>query len=252
LLINAWNEHIAQPQANPYDVALGELRRSMGMAGRGSDDPSAPWLWVDAYGHDLSRDLEPTIDGGRDAYDLLVSCVRTYRLGPGACETEAGAAETCCALAGGMRPVRVLRLRESEDYRSCDHVATLSTEERDVLVGSGAWQETCGVAWAPPGWCGNGTTPNGPFLVYAVGGANRRELFRCLKPDNTHLLSLDAACEGLVAEGALGWVSEDRTSGTPRALRRCYRAAAGRHYHELDGRCVGEGVVDEGVLGYVR
>jgi hypothetical protein len=252
LLINAWNEHIAQPQTNPYDLSLGPLSRSMGIGTPAPDDPSANWLWVDCYGHDLSRDLEPTVGDGDGDYRLLQSCVRTYRLGPDPCATPAGASEACCNLAPGMLLVRVLRLREGAWFAS-NHVPTLSTAERDVLVATGAYDETCNPAYGPPGVCGDARTPNTPFLTFAADGPGRAPIFRCLKSDNTHLISSDAACEGQRTEGSLGWVGSSRTSETPRALRRCYNTSALRHFHTVDAPCpASPGVVEEAILGWVR
>lgn len=252
VLINAWNEHIAQPQDNPLDPVLGNARRSMGIV-EPPGDGSAEWLWVDCYGHDLSRDIEPTVQGGWSAYELMASCIRTYRLGPDPCGTPAGAAERCCQLEPGMRVVRVLQLQEGRAWHGSAHLATTSQEERDALVNAGAWREVCNVGYGPPGHCGGATTPNGPFLVFAAGGEGRLPLWRCLKANNTHLIATDDGCEGALAEGVLGFIATSPTSETPRPLRRCHNTLEDRHFHVLNDLCPAEqGVTDGGVLGWVR
>jgi hypothetical protein len=75
VFLSSFNEHIAQPQANPFP---GPYSFSMGLengacwaafaiitthAARDTD-PARSSLWVDSYGSGISRDIEATVEGG--------------------------------------------------------------------------------------------------------------------------------------------------------------------------------------------
>ena len=49
-------------------------------------------LWVDLYGAEFSRDIEPTEEYGSQAYELMQSCLRVYRAG----SCFSAAQEACC------------------------------------------------------------------------------------------------------------------------------------------------------------
>ena len=248
LIFNAWNEHIAQPQANPYDASMGGLRRSMGVTD--IEDAGADWLWVDMYGSDLSRDMEPTVQDEGAAYDLLQSCIRVYKAaGTQGCAHPDAAGEACCDLGSG--PIVIHSLRHSGDSAGTqtDHLPTASPTEVASLVGSG-WEEVCNPHYGPPGLCGGGTTGDGPFLLYADGGTDRVALYRCYTGVD-HFISTDPACEGTTTEGPLGFASTTRSSATPRPLRRCYNSDVQAHFHWLDEHCP-SGVTEEAILGFVH
>lgn len=244
LLINAWNEHIAQPQPNPHAAQFGSLARSMGKTDAADLDVGATWLWVDMYGRELGRDLEPTVTEGGAGLALLESCLRVHRSGHTSCTPEDQAGEACCQLGPGMTLIHVLR---PAGGMLGDHIPTASEAEREGLLANG-FVEVCNLFYAPPGLCGDATTRDGPFSLYAEGGPDRLALQRCWSGSD-HFMTTSPDCEGTQVEGTLGWVSTLRTSETPRSLRRCLEA--GVHYPWLDAACPGS-AVDEGVLGYVR
>ncbi len=247
LLINAFNELIAQPQANPHPEALGSLRRSMGV-GAADGDALADSLWVDMYGVEFNRDLEPSVQGGDAAYQLMTSCVRVYRTGSPACEDPA---EPCCQLQPGLRLVYSLRLRNSGTWGG-DHVPTVDPRERQALLDGGAFEEVGNPFFGPPGLPGGATTADGAFHLYAAPGPGRAALHRC-HTGVDHFLSADPACEGHTPEGRLGWLHTRRSSAAPRPLRRCYAPERGVHFHWLAERCPSDpGVREEAVLGFVR
>jgi hypothetical protein len=245
LIINAWNEFIAQPQANPYDASYGGLRRSMGVTDVAADEVSADWLWVDMYGVEFDRDIEPTVEAGDGAYQLMASCLRVWRTGATSCD-DAG--EACCQLGEGMAPIWSLRVAGGTG-EDTDHLITNNPAERDPLL-AGGWEEICNPHYGPPGFCGGGAEGSGPFLLYRSAGADRAPLYRCYSGVD-HFFSLDAACEGTTAEYTLGYLSTVRTSETPRPLRRCYNAGDQVHFHWLDEHCP-SGHNEEAILGYVR
>ncbi len=253
LLINAWNEHIAQPQPNPHTAQFGAFARSMGETDVPLADPGAEWLWVDMAGRDLGRDIEPSQEDGDAAYLLMQSCLRVYRSGHVQCTADDQASEACCQLGAGMTLVRSLRHASDMGQMTSDHVPTTSEAERDALVETGVWVEVCNPFYGPPGLCGNGTTRDGPFSVFAADlDASRTAIWRCHSGID-HFLSTSATCEGTEVEGLLGWASTTRTSATPRSLHRCHNTSAQVHFHWLDDACPAlPGVVDESILGYVR
>ena len=241
LLINAWNEHIAQPQSNPYDSGTGSLRRSMGMGG--IEDGTGEWLWVDMYGAEFDRDFEPTVEDGGAGYSLLESCVRVFKTGARSCSDTS---EACCQLGEGR--TMVYSVRSSATATSGDHVPTVDRPEVDALV-AGGWTEGCNPFYAPPGLC-DGTDGDGPFQLYPSDGAGRTAIYRCYTGVD-HFLSTDPACEGTTAERLLGYAATTPSSAMPRPLRRCYNSSETAHLHWLDARCP-SGVEEESILGYVR
>ena len=246
LLINAWNEHIAQPQSNPYSSNLGGLRQSMGAA-EPAGGTSENWLWVDLYGNALSRDIEPTIQGGSEAYNLMTSCLEIYGLG-GSCSDSAWSNEACCQLSEGMTLVR--SFANGGTSWEVDHLITADTNEITSLQSSG-WTELCNPHYGPSELCA-GANGAGPFLLYPNSDANRVALYRCNTGIN-HFFSTSASCEGTTVETILGYMSTERNSETPRPLRRCYNASAFVHFHWLGQKCPSDpAITEEAIIGYVK
>jgi len=245
LLINAWNEHIAQPQANPYADAYGDLGRSMGATDVADGDAGQDWLWVDMYGEEFDRDLEPTVEGGDTGYELLKSCLRVWATGATSC---ADTGEACCQLAEGWTLIYSLRARGGGVEG--DHLLSNSAYEREVALSSGDWEEVGNPFYAPPGLDGDADTADGPFRLYPSSGGGRTALYRCYTGGG-HFFSTDPGCEGQTVEYTLGWMADARSSETPRALLRCYDATTGAHVAWLLERCPSP-LSAEAVLGYVR
>jgi hypothetical protein len=247
LLINSWNELVAQPQPNPYPASMGELRKSMGVS-----DESGLWLWVDPYGAEYLRDIEPTAEWGSLYYDLMASCIRVHRLG--GCGAPQAKSEDCCQVADRYHLIRSLRVKDPGNGMSTHHVLSHGTVERDTLVATGQWEEVCNPILGNPQLCGGGTMANadGPFRLFVSGGPDRGLLTRCYT-GVANFFSTDPACEGTQVVGPLGYFSTLRTSETARPLRRCYNASALRHFHWLGTACPSlPGVKDEGQIGFVR
>ena len=246
LMFNAWNEWVAQPQPNPHPESLGNLRKSMGEGHVDDAAPGSTWLWVDMYGVEFNRDLEPSVGGGDSGYALLRSCIDVYKTGATAC---ADASQACCQLDDPLTLIHSLRV-PGGGSTDTDHVLSKDSNEIAMLTGGGAYQEVCNPIYGPPELCGGGTSADGPFHVYAAGGPERAPLWRC-RSGVDHFFSTNANCEGTTVEHQLGWLSTQRTSETPRPFSRCYNPTDQVHFHWLDETCPG-GVNDEGVLGYVR
>lgn len=245
LLINAWNEHIAQPQSNPYADSYGDLGRSMGATDVADGDPGQDWLWVDMYGQEFDRDFEPTVEGGDAGYQLLKSCLRVYATGATSC-SDSG--ESCCQLAEGWTLIYSLRARGGGVEG--DHLLSNSAYERDVALSSGDWEEVGNPLYAPPGLDDGADTADGPFRLYPSSGSGRTALYRCYTGGG-HFFSTDPGCEGQTTEYTLGWMADARSSETPRALLRCYDGTTGAHVAWLLESCPAP-LSAEAVLGYVR
>jgi hypothetical protein len=56
--------------------------------------------WVDTYGSEFSRDIEPTEEYGDYYYNLMASCIRAYRNGSRACQYLK---EECCNIANSEK-----------------------------------------------------------------------------------------------------------------------------------------------------
>lgn len=252
LLINSWNELVAQPQPNPHYAALGSVATSMGEPGPAPPDESTPWLWVDPYGAELVRDIEPTVEYGSQFYDLTASCIRVLKAGTQGCAAPAAAAEACCQVGQQHVLVHSLRGIDPSDSMSTHHVLTTAIAERDALLSAGGWEQVCNVGYAPPGLCAASTDlgADGPFLLFVNGGPDRVALQRCWS-GVANFFSLDPGCEGREVVGQLGYLSTARNTHSPRPLVRCYNAPAQVHFHWLGEACPA-GFEDGPVLGYVR
>jgi hypothetical protein len=85
VFLASWNEFVTNPVAPTADPGL-----SMGL----ENDASAQNVaFVDLYGEEFSRDLEPTSLYGSAALDMLTSCLRVFRSGATTCSD---ATEACC------------------------------------------------------------------------------------------------------------------------------------------------------------
>ena len=242
LFVSSWNEQVAQPYDQGYGI------RAMGL----EQDPTASTLgFVDTFGIEYSRDIEPTEQGGSATYDLLRSCVRVYRSGAAAC--TAGQ-EPCCQ--GGNTSdnyghVYSLMYGDNADSGT-GHVTLTSRAEVQPFLDQG-WREICAHGANLGPFCASVTEPDphaGPFILYAQPGANRRALYRCELEPRHHFMTTDPSCEILGQPGALlGYVSTWKGGETLRSLWRCYSEVF-RHTHSLTGTCTQS--TPEAVLGYVR
>jgi hypothetical protein len=245
VFISGWNEFIAQPQTNPF--ASDPFAKSMGL----EDDPSGRALFVDTFGVELGRDIEPTVEYGTREYDLTKSCVRVFRKnaksGATTCDDPT---EPCCDVARSDVYVNVYALHHATAH---DALLTTTAAEKSALVAGGGWREVCSRYGSATAFCFRGDdpgTPMAPFIAFAGAGAGRKALYRCLA-GSRHFYTLDAGCEGQTVESVLAWVADGRSSEMPRRASRCYRASTGLHFLAIGATCPADST-NEGVLGYVR
>uniref|UniRef100_A0A7S4S927 Circumsporozoite protein n=1 Tax=Ditylum brightwellii TaxID=49249 RepID=A0A7S4S927_9STRA len=132
-----------------------------------------------------------------------------------------------------------------------DHLLTINNTEIEILtLGNSSWTELCNPHDSPSPLC-SGTNHDGPFLLYPNNGSDRVALYRCHTGVN-HFFSRYAGCEGATTQSVLGYLSTQKTSETPRPLRRCYNPSGLVHFHWLDENCPQDpAIIQEGILGYV-
>ena len=245
VFVSGWNEFIAQPQPNPF--GSDPFAASMGL----EDDPSGRVLFVDTFGVELGRDIEPTVEYGTREYDLVKSCVRMFRknakTGATTCDDPS---EACCDLAKSDVYVNVYALHHAAAH---DALLTTAVGEKSALVAAGGWREACSRYGTPTAFCVNASdpdTPIAPFIAFSAAGAGRKPLYRCLT-GSRHFFTLDAGCEGQTVEAVLAYLADARSSEMPRRASRCYRATTGEHFVAIGAPCPADSA-NEGLLGYVR
>lgn len=250
LFISGWNELIAQPQATPFEKRVNTYW-SMGLQNTATH-PSGYFgnhlnpLWVDVYGEEFHRDLEPTTYSGEKYYQLLKSCVRVFRTGTKVCSNQH---EECCDIASSDIYTNIFSLY---NHGVNDNLLTTSTLERGKLLRSG-WQDQC--SFFSPGdsiFCHAGThsdQSNTQFIMFSKPGPNRTAVYRCY--DNRyHFFSSSPNCEGSHSEGVLGFASTVITSEMPRSLTRCV-FPDNHSIHSLDHDCP-QGTRPKATYGFVR
>ena len=234
LFMSSFNEHIGGRQA-PASGA--KIAFNMGLP----NDPQRDSVWVDSYGSEFSRDVEPTVEGGAQVWNVTKDCVQMYVSGR-TCDSSPDS--PCCNKTKTSVFANIWSLHGGNDY-----LLTQLQSEKDVLVKQG-WQELCSVIPGPSVFClGGQDGRNGPFILYNTPDAtpNLIALYRCFT-DNYHFFSIDPKCEGWTTESVLGYISTQRGGETLRALRRCL-TPEGHHTHALDLEC---DLPDTQVFGYVR
>lgn len=190
LFLSSWNEHVAQPQS-------GAPAPSMGLE---TDATAADRAFVDTYGVEFSRDIEPTEQYGTLIYDLVRSCLRVYRSGAATC---ADANEACCQ--GGRFSDRYSYYDGPSGSFVLYATALGASPARAALYHcrAGATDEF----FSPDAAC-EGQTSLGQvgFVSRFKGGETLRALRRCFGASG-HAYSLVADCPaGTSLEAVLGYV----------------------------------------------
>ncbi len=190
LFLSGWNEQVAQPQS-------GAPGASMGLE---TDPTAADRAFVDTYGAEFSRDIEPSKEYGSLIYDLVKSCVRVYRSGSATCDNPD---EACCQ--GG---------NWSDRYAAFDgpqgRFVLYSTKLGEGAGRSALYHCVAGASdafFSPDAGC-EGTAIQGQvgFVSTVKGGETLRALRRCFGPSG-HAYSLTASCPaGTSLEAVLGYV----------------------------------------------
>ena len=254
LFMSSFNEFIGGRQA-PASGA--KIAFNQGLPA----DPQRDAVWVDTYGAEMSRDVEPSVEGGNRTWTTTASCVRLYKAGATCAAAAAG--EPCCSRADKEVFAAIWSLRNAG---AGDSLLTALAGERAALLATGAWAERCSAIANPTAFCVSTSDADGsagPFLLYnaavveghAFAGAPpvaTVAVQRCVTTAGRHFFSIDAACEGLgAAESVLGWAAQRPGGEMLRALRRC-GGGGGEWYHALDVNCTVPDAAFPAPLGYVR
>lgn len=228
LMVGTFNEHIAQPQPNPFNPP-NKRAISMGL----EDDSFDSYLWVDLYGDAITRDLEPTKEDGGLMWKLFLSCMRVFKSQNPDCQAHTN--EDCCVL---TQPASDWHQVWSLHFQQKDFLLTTDQGEKDALTSKG-WQEICAPHGGSSAFCSQ--TPDsslysrGPFLLHSQQQQDT-PVYRCITPLSTHLFTADANCLGRgKVEALMGFASKSRSSNTPRSLRSCLAGSV--YYHNLDAPC---------------
>jgi len=234
IFLSSFNEFIAQPQQNPYKSI--NTAFSVGVPW----DPERFNLWVDTWGSEYSRDIEPSVQRGDDDYQLMKSCLRVLRSGAYDCSNNS---ELCCSIISSQMYTNVFA-----------YVSSLNNDHRlSTTLLASPWQQQCTPFTGPTTFCVNTDLTQGqggPFILWSQPfDSDAIALYSC-KTADLHFFSPRGDCEGQQMDELLGFMSPVRTSEMPRGLIRCYDHTNGIHFHSLDLPCPnGE---EESLLGYVR
>ena len=239
VFLSSFNEHIGgrQAPASPAKIAF-----NMGLP----TDPQRTSVWVDTYGSEFSRDVEPTVEGGSRVFEVLKACLVLYK---GGRDCTAAPTSLCCTTGDKAIWSNAWAVTNPS---SGDSLVTVDRQELQALVHEG-WREVCSPIVGPSVFCVNTSNPDGrsgPFLLYSKQQAGSKPLYRCYDAaSGHHAISDDAQCTGLGhTESLLGFAAAGPGGETLRALRRC-RTPSGAYTHALDLPC---DVNDSHVLGFVR
>lgn len=241
VFISSWNEFISQPQPTPFSKVNTGFSKGLPF------DPDRNGLYVDSYGSEFSRDIEPTVEYGDYYYRLLQSCVRVYKSGATTCTNSS---EECCNFASS----NVYKNVYSLSYLNVNFLLSTDRNEVNDFLRKG-WKEICTPFVGPTEFCVNSSLTEGQsssFIIYSGKvEASNRPLYRCLDDAQKYFFSLDPKCEGFKTVTLLGFISSYRTGDSIRGLYRCYHRTKLFYYHSLDIPCPQEDT-NQGLLGYVR
>lgn len=251
LFMSSFNEYIGGRQAPATPSNLGF---NQGLP----NDPQRTSLWVDTYGCEFSRDVEPSVECGDAVWNMTLSCVGLYKSNLTCATAPAG--ELCCDTSVTSVFANIWSLVRTD---GSDALLTASAAERAVLVAGGQWKEACSVIPSPTAFCIDTSLPdgrNGPFLLYNTTAARPSQnetqaLYRCRAPSGAHFMSLDAVCEGSgTQESVLGYTAVARGGEFVRQLSRCV-TASGAFTHALDLACdtpAPDPATGSNIMGYVK
>jgi hypothetical protein len=250
VFLSSWNELIGGRQKPAYTNAVAF---NMGLP----KDSQRFNVWVDTYGTEFSRDIEPTIEGGDRVYQMMKSCVGMFKRGETCSSSSSSSLELCCDTSSTEIWRNVWSLRNKQQQE--DFLVTTDVKERDALVTEMKFQEICAVTGSATAFCFNSTDSDGrdgPFMLYNSADAVENRfgddeevspvpLYRCISPLSIHFISTDLSCEKKgKSESLLGYMSSRRGGETLRELRRCNSGG-----HSLDLPCVHN---DGTSMGFVR
>ncbi len=248
LLVSGFNEHAS----GHWDSAYGHLPD---LYASGLEyDPNGVKQFIDGYGAEFTRDVEPTDEYGTLYWDLTRSCINRYK--SGTCNVVGG--QDCCNQGHGF--LNVFSIAERGSGSTYKHFVSVSRSEISPYLSSIYWRAVCNRFPGTNDFCVNTSEPEywaGPFIAFSGGGTGRTAVYRCYNTNNgKHFLSINpqAECPAPAITGGgtpLFYVSATKNGETPRTLRRCYHKTYGSHFHAVGLRCP-TGTEDAPPFGYVK
>jgi len=237
LSVGTFNEHVAQPQQNPFPNWV----ESMGLEQNESSWDSK--LWVDMYGDGITRDLEPSVQDGGKYWKLFESCMRVFRSGVATCSNSS---EACCVRGNGDPGSTWNAVYSLTLGTGTDNLLTIDTNEVKVLLAQG-WKQVCQPVNDGSSrfceWPGKQAPTaidyaSGPFLINTFLLPVTSPCYRCISnKSKRHFVSVHCTCLGFgVTESVIGYVSQTRSTEYPRSLRTCMNQD-GVFSHSLDAPC---------------
>jgi hypothetical protein len=313
VLVSGWNGTIAQMQsdnATSWRSAASHRQWSLGLEtdsnadvrhitvnSAGNDFVSSGFLngtasFVDDYGKEFSRTLEPTLDVGpqttltvvRDSSmsTLAAACVQAVK--NGRCNANANSNNPCCAAQASEDEFRNIYTYSHNGSPKSPEIRALLDSERSGMSG---WLEVPTTmpnngssdpnkpAWAfqtdflnvrlpatGTPYIGDDIDRSGPFVIFASDKSGERDpLRRCWNGDPSWgrtYLTTNSSCPYGQSQ-MLGYISKTRSSETPRALSTCYQdyvsgpGPTNVGFHRFAvGIGCPSGWTQEPVLGYVK
>ena len=275
VLFPSFNEHTASGFDGTSNAAFGG-NNTWGVGLFGDAQRTTHGFFVDTFGSERSRSIEPTDESGDYYYRLMQSCIRVVRLAyvydiaskvrdtGRVCNVHN---EICCAALQSY--VDVWSLFKAQ---SGDHIVSNSMEEVDQIVDKDGYQEICtpSVYADTTVFCTSNAdldtfdAHRGPFIVYgeehppsdgsrADVEIERVVLYRCIASDGYHFIAASSECDGIGGakmEYVLGYAAVSPSTAMPRRLVRCQVAGQSQYYHVVDDECQA-GDQSSAVLGYV-
>lgn len=212
-------------------------------------DPEGRNLFVDTFGAEFGRDIEPTVEYGSEVYDLMTSCARVFHRNAATGARGATMPPKLAAPATGRHlPNRARGPQRRPRRRGLVDLAERADDPRGCRPSRSSLSARGTIDLLPRG--DEPSTPLGPFIAFGSGGAGRRALHRCII-GNRHFYSLAAGCEGQVFDGTLAFLQEAPSSEMPRRIQRCFHPTTGEHTVALGFDCPA-GFTTVETLGYVR
>ncbi|MEV5502979.1 hypothetical protein AB0M50_47020 [Nonomuraea fuscirosea] len=97
-----------------------------------------------------------------------------------------------------------------------------------------------------------GYTREGNWTLWSAPHSGTRALYNCKAGGDDYFISVDPGCEGkqTTIVQTEGWIHQTRPSSAYVPLYRCQIPGFGDHFVSTAADCEGQGVVNEGLLGY--
>jgi len=238
IFMSSFNEHIGGRQQSVYRA---NTAINMGLP----NDPEKRVVWVETYGSEFSRDIEPSVEAGNRTWAVASSCVQLYKAGKNCSDAPAS---LCCDRTQTEIYANAWALRKDNDS-----IVSTASEEVAILKEDLGYTEQCNPVVGPSVFCVNPSLKDareGPFMLYSIQPKDTptSALYRCISSIPTHHFLSVEPCGNDTA--ILGYVAIYRGGEMLRGLNRCKDPVTGRRFHALDLDC--DYPDSEKPLGFVR